>query len=157
MNTKEILKSLGACEEALEWSEKHPLPEQAWNACVRSDWLLWTACAVGVNSSTMTRVVCNLARSAIHLANPCEKNRQAARAAYAAADAAADAAAAADADAFAAYAAARAVYAAVYADAYAAADADAFAAYAAARADIIRSSIAWAEVEKLTLARIREA
>ena len=180
MNTKEILKRLGACEEALAWAEKHQLPEQAWIACVRPDWLIWVACAVGVDSSTMAQVACNLARSVIHLveegelrplkaieaaenclANPCGKNRQAARAAGNAAGNAARAAGNA-----AARAAARAATQAAYAAAHQAA---AYAAWAAvhageggitdnaAQADIIRSSIAWVELEKLTLARICEA
>lgn len=37
------LKKLDACEEAIEWLKEgdYETPQAAWDACTRSDWMLW--------------------------------------------------------------------------------------------------------------------
>lgn len=37
---QELLKSLNACNEAIEWCEGKSLNE-AWKTCKRTDWMLW--------------------------------------------------------------------------------------------------------------------
>ena len=35
------LRALGACSEALEFADKYPSLQKAWDACLRSSWLIW--------------------------------------------------------------------------------------------------------------------
>lgn len=35
------LSALDACEEAVEWAQQFDIPEAAWLACERGDWMLW--------------------------------------------------------------------------------------------------------------------
>ena len=39
--TTEILRSLGACSEAVNWARQYPDPQAAWDACPQGDWMLW--------------------------------------------------------------------------------------------------------------------
>lgn len=43
MELKRLLKSLGACEEAVRWVGDMELNE-AWEKCERADWMLWLVC-----------------------------------------------------------------------------------------------------------------
>jgi len=157
---KNLLRKLGACEDAREWAADKTW-EEIFTTCHRGDWLLWlwkrTAEDTEDNFKLLTRAKARCALTVRHLMkdkrsiNACEValkftdglatreelNAAADAAAYAAADAAdadayaaAAAADAADADAYAAAAAADAAAA----DAYAAADAADADAYAAADA-----------------------
>jgi len=149
---------------------------ERWEACPRGDWLLWLAAKAGVDRRMVVMAACAVAREAlVHVPAGGDRPRRcietaerwcrgeatiedvrvARRTAAAAAHADADAADAAHAAA--AYAAAAAAYAA----AAAAADAAAAAAAAAARvrdtvraqslarsAEIVRSIVPWADVER---------
>ena len=108
MDYIERIADMGACAPALAWlrSEQHPTLQAAWDACPRSNWMLWLL-------HKHADALYWAARSG-HISDV-----DAAYAAYAAARGAADAAYDATQDA--AYDAADAAYAA----AYAAADADA--------------------------------
>ena len=35
------LKKLNACKDAVEWADKFPSLQKAWEACERGDWMLW--------------------------------------------------------------------------------------------------------------------
>lgn len=39
----ETAEALGACPEALEWLRGQKSPEDAWESCVRGDWMVWSA------------------------------------------------------------------------------------------------------------------
>src|ERR1017187_2989422 len=43
MEPHEILTSLGACPDAVKWSNKYRSAKSAWANCERGDWLLWLA------------------------------------------------------------------------------------------------------------------
>jgi hypothetical protein len=159
---KEYLKSVNACQTAIDWAGDKPV-EQVVAECHRGDWLLWLAQKCGVELQPLTLAKGHCANTVRHLMTDERSTRAvdvaiafgegratreeldaAARAAYAAARAARAAADAADAAADAAYAAYAAAYAAYAASAAAdaAADAAAYAAYAAADAAYAASAAA---------------
>lgn len=35
------LANIGACHDSLKWSKSYKDPKQAWNECVRPDWMVW--------------------------------------------------------------------------------------------------------------------
>ena len=37
----DLLKSLNACQEAIDFAAKFPTLKAAWMACERSDWMFW--------------------------------------------------------------------------------------------------------------------
>lgn len=37
----ERLKTIGACDEAVEWAGRYSTLQVAWDACERGDWMLW--------------------------------------------------------------------------------------------------------------------
>ena len=151
----DLLRRLGACSDARDWTKQVADLREAWAKCQRSDWMIWALRRIGFRNDRKYRLyACGCARNtpladgrtlwdlltdqrsrtAIEVAEryaegkASDEERQEARnaaAAYAA-DAAADYAAAYAADYAAAYAA--------YAAAYAAAAAAAYAAYAYADA-----------------------
>lgn len=41
MELQNLLKSLGACKEAVEWTKNYSSLDDAWAACPRVDWMLW--------------------------------------------------------------------------------------------------------------------
>jgi hypothetical protein len=41
LSIADLLRSVGACPEALRWAEGYDNPQAAWNACPRGDWMLW--------------------------------------------------------------------------------------------------------------------
>jgi hypothetical protein len=156
----QLLESLGACHEAVEWSRKYGLDyETAWQKCQRSDWMLWLLAKTDCGDTTYRKIAIDCAAAVLHIF---EKGRpgdyrprkaiEAARAylagactldelrgAYAAAAAAyvaANAAAAADADA----------------DAAAAADADADAADAASYASYAAAAASYASYAAAAIA-----
>ena len=151
MKPIELAQKLNACSDATEFVSQYETIEEAWAACPRGDWMLWTAIKLKIDRRLLVGVLGKCARTVQHLMkNPrsiaaldaCDKYaageisekdlKAAADAAYDAADAAYAAAAAADA-AYDAYAA-DAAYAAAAHAAHAAAAAAAAAAYAAAAA-----------------------
>ena len=149
MTTKEKLKALKACHEAIIWAGEKSIQE-IWDTCHRGDWMLWlfkrtnpeqlkeltrakAHCALTVRHLMKDQRSINACEVALKFADGLATREELDAAAHAAYDAydAADAAAA-----YTAYAAAHAAHAA-YDDAYAAdaaAAAAAAAAYAAADA-----------------------
>ena len=160
MKPIELARKLNSCSRAAEFVNQYETIEEAWAACPRGDWMLWTAARLGVDKRILVGVFGKCARTVQHLMkdprsiaalDACDKyaageiSEEELRAAYAA-DAAAAAAyayaayadaadAAAAAYAYAAYAYAADAATAAYADAADAAAADAAAAYAAAAYD----------------------
>jgi hypothetical protein len=148
MDHIEYLKSLGACDEAIEFAENYPDLPSAYAVCVRPDWLFWLAGRTDISHQQIVIAACACARTALPYAQGPEsltaietaeawcRGEATIEQVRAAADAARAAPAAAPAHA--AHAARAAAYAAAAADAaaaaYAAARAAAYAAAAAARA-----------------------
>ena len=148
MTFNQYLKSIRACNLAVEWAADKTI-EEVVATCHRGDWLLWLArnCGIGLQPLTLAKGHC--ANTVRHLMND-ERSIKAVDTAIAFGEGraireeldlayAAAAAAAADA-AYAAYAAAYAAYVDAAA-AYAAADA-AYAAYAAAYAAYVDAAAA---------------
>ena len=166
MTFKQYLKSLKACEDAIEWAGDKNI-EQVVADCHRGDWLLWLAQKCGVELQPLTLAKGHCANTVRHLmTDECSfkvvdmaiafgegrATRDELDAAYAAAYANAAAFASASAAAFAA------ANAAAYADAaaYASAEAAAYASYADVRtnslkqtADICRQYIGDLIIEKV--------
>jgi hypothetical protein len=154
----ELLKRFNACAEAVVYANKYPDLESAWNACPRSDWMLFLLNKLGYQDNRVLRLyacwcvrntpladgrvvwdlLSDVSKAAVEVserfadgrASSCELRAAAADAACSAARAADAAARAADAAYFAACSAA---YSAAYSVARAA-DAAYFAARAAVRA-----------------------
>ena len=166
---KEYLKSLNACQPAVEWAGDKPI-EQVVAECHRGDWLLWLAKKCGVELQPLTLAKGHCANTVRHLmtderslkavdvaiafgegkATREELDTAAADAATAAYDAAAAYVSAAHAD----HAASAANSSAYAADAYAASDAyaAAYAAYAFNQqetADICRKYIGELIIQKV--------
>ena len=110
----DVLRRMGACENAVAWAETQPDLPTAWEVCDRPDWLLWLAGRVLTDADcpAIVRSAAGIARTAlIHIPAgedrprlaieaaeawaecPCEAHRAAKAAARAAAWAAAEAAA----------------------------------------------------------------
>jgi hypothetical protein len=150
MTTKEKLKSLGACHEAIIWAGEKSIQE-IWDTCHRGDWMLWlfirtnpeqlkeltrakAHCALTVRHLMKDQRSINACEVALKFADGLATREELDAAAHAATYATYAAYAAAHAATYATYAAYAAAYAAdaAYADAaYAAADAAYAAAYAA--------------------------
>ena len=49
MDYIERIADMGACAPAMAWlrSEQHPTLQAAWDACPRSNWMLWLLAALG--------------------------------------------------------------------------------------------------------------
>ena len=136
MDYIERIEALGACAPALDWlrSEQHPTLQAAWDACPRSNWMLWLLLKRADAAYAAARDAAVIARLAA-------RDAAARDAAYAAADAAARDAYAAARDAYAARDAADAARAAAYDAADAAYDTYAAARDAARDADAIRAIV----------------
>jgi hypothetical protein len=52
----ELLENHGACEGGREWAEEYPSPAAAWEACPRSDWLLWALAKLGQRDNVKDRI-----------------------------------------------------------------------------------------------------
>ena len=119
MKPIELARKLNSCEAAAEFVSRYETIEEAWAACPRGDWMLWTAAKLKIDRRLLVGVLGKCVRTVQHLMkNPrsiaaldaCDK--------YAAGEIsekdlkAAAAAAAADADAAAAAYAAHAAHAA---------------------------------------------
>jgi hypothetical protein len=148
MKTKElkILKSFSPCEDALIWAKGYKTLQDAWNACQRSDWMMWWLKKPGTDKKISVQLAVLFVERVLPVYEAKYPNDDRPRKAIAAAKRwlddptednrlSADAAAADAAAAYAANAASAAAYAAASAAnaAYAAADASgAYAAYASA-------------------------
>jgi hypothetical protein len=47
-----LLKKHDACAEACQWAKDYALPAEAWAACHRPDWLLWSLAELGLRDGT---------------------------------------------------------------------------------------------------------
>ena len=67
----ERLKSLGACQQAIDWSADQSDPQTAWERCGRADWLLWLAawhCQPGdALHRAIVSAICGVARTLLRL------------------------------------------------------------------------------------------
>lgn len=159
MNLKDTHKTeiekYNACKEAVEYRKQFKTFKEAWENCLRGDWMLWIAKRAGVNKRTLTLATARCAKTVVHLmkdersikavevaenygqglvsVTELENAASAACAAYATAADAYDAYAAYAAYATATYADAYDAYASTYASAYASVYASAAYAYDAAR------------------------
>jgi hypothetical protein len=60
------LKALGACPEAVEWSEPYATLQAAWDACDRADWMCWLLVHLHPRTAGQVRLVlCACARTAL--------------------------------------------------------------------------------------------
>jgi len=59
------LKTLNACDPALEWVGDKSLHE-AWNTCERGDWMLWLAAMVEIDRKVLVLATCECARLFLH-------------------------------------------------------------------------------------------
>ena len=58
------------CSDALDWLDTLPpetTPAEAWELCLRGDWLLWIAGAVGVARALLVLCACDCAERVLHL------------------------------------------------------------------------------------------
>ena len=61
-----LLRTLGACPEAVEWSKQFGNDGvAAWNQCERGDWLLWAAVRIGVDRWLVVRAAARCAETAL--------------------------------------------------------------------------------------------
>ena len=72
MKLKQRLKSLGACNEAIEWTEDNNITTltEAWAKCERGDWMLWFAGKLsgepeGAKRKVLVLAACECARLAL--------------------------------------------------------------------------------------------
>src|SRR5574340_201946 len=61
----ERLRSLRACNSAVEWAKGYTDPERAWNECERGDWLIWLAYKLGIDEKLITAAKCDCAEPAL--------------------------------------------------------------------------------------------
>jgi hypothetical protein len=74
MKLDELLKKLNACNDAVFYAEGKTL-EQAWNECVRGDWMLWLAQKLGVpEKGALGLAKCAVVRQVWHLMANRSKN-----------------------------------------------------------------------------------
>jgi hypothetical protein len=64
MTATAYLKSLHACEVACEWAETYADIQAAWDACERSDWMLWLL-AKTADRKLVVSMACLCARTAL--------------------------------------------------------------------------------------------
>jgi hypothetical protein len=159
---KTEIEKFNPCEEAINFRNKYPDFQTAWNNCHRGDWMLWLAKKLNVDDRKLTLAKGLCANTVIHLMKD-ERSKKAVRIAidYGKGKltkkelieaAAAAVAAAAAADAYAAADDAAAVAAAAAADAYAAAVAAAAAVVAAVAAAAAYDAAAVAAVAAVVAA-----
>lgn len=68
----EVFNKLGACREARKWFEDSGLEaEEAWNQCLREDWLFWLASTVIIPKAEVKRklvlIAYECAKAVLHL------------------------------------------------------------------------------------------
>jgi len=62
------IKSLGACQSALEWLQSYTDPQKAWGECERGDWMLWLLSCPSSDNESRKKLVytaCQCARLAL--------------------------------------------------------------------------------------------
>jgi hypothetical protein len=73
MNHIKYLKSLGACDPAIEFASDYPDLPSAYAACARPDWLFWLAVRTGVTRQPLVLAACACARTALPYAERRER------------------------------------------------------------------------------------
>ena len=68
-NPKIEIEKYAPCDDALEYRKQYETFEQAWNECVRGDWMLWIAKRVGVDLKILTLAKGHCANTVRHLMN----------------------------------------------------------------------------------------
>lgn len=63
---KELLEKLNACQSSINWVGGKTL-DQAWDECVRADWMIWLARVTDVDEKPLTLAKVKCARLAQHL------------------------------------------------------------------------------------------
>ena len=66
MKLKTWMKSVGACNEALEWVGDKT-PKRAWAECERADWMAWALARTDIERREVVRINCDFALSVLHL------------------------------------------------------------------------------------------
>ena len=66
MNTKK-LNQLSACVEAIEYVKTQKSAKDAWNNCIRGDWMLWLAKKLNVDDRKLTLAKAMCAKQVKHL------------------------------------------------------------------------------------------
>ena len=68
MRFNEKLKTIHACDEAVEWVGQRGL-RKAWAECERSDWMIWLACEcqeeLGITDRQLHEIACDCAERAL--------------------------------------------------------------------------------------------
>lgn len=59
------LKHIGACSEAIEWAKPYDTLQAAWDACDRSDWMLWLLNAVNPKRDDLFPVAASFTEHAL--------------------------------------------------------------------------------------------
>ena len=67
MTTREQLKRLGACPEAVEWASSYPTIQAAWEVCERGDWMLWFLSKIGGHDDAVWRLMYSFADRAVRM------------------------------------------------------------------------------------------
>lgn len=67
------LRKLGACQDALDWCGDYDSSDEAWQACVRGDWMLWAMKSKSITGGSdshrkLVLLACECARLALPLA-----------------------------------------------------------------------------------------
>lgn len=59
------LMKLYACEKAVRWAGNYGTLAEAWEACVRGDWMLWLAATLQIERTLLVKAACGCARLAL--------------------------------------------------------------------------------------------
>ena len=60
-----LMKSLGACSEAVKWFKSQSSVEEAWTNCNHTDWLIWIAGRLGIDKKILVLLACECAESVL--------------------------------------------------------------------------------------------
>ena len=70
MNTKAIdyewLEEEDACREAVGWLQTQPNVRQAWESCIRGDWMLWLVQALNADEMLLLRLNLTMLKTPLH-------------------------------------------------------------------------------------------
>ena len=67
MKPIELARKLNSCEVAAEFVNQYETIEEAWAACPRGDWMLWTAAKLKIDRRLLVGVLGKCARTVQHL------------------------------------------------------------------------------------------
>src|SRR5208337_2700047 len=59
-----LLRAIGACEQAQDWTAQVADLREAWSKCQRSDWMFWALRQIGIRDERKCRLyACGCARN----------------------------------------------------------------------------------------------